>query len=173
MTDSAGNYMTSPLPAGDYLVGAMHPDHGKVLYEQNGSPVITLSSDLTGVNITFRASTDLRTITGVVTNNTGLTLNEIQVLVYKCTDDACTTNAKVKATTSKTAKDGGGIITNGSVVTYTLEKLESGEYKIRFIGLPDPPNPPTMAWYGGSSKTNATKVNVSAESAANIDGMLQ
>jgi hypothetical protein len=173
MTDSAGNYRTPPLSAGDYLIGAMHPDHGKVLYESLGSPVISLSADLTGINITFAASGDLRTISGTITNSTANSLNEVQVLAYKCTDDTCTTNAKVKGTTSKTEKDGGGSITTGSTVSYTIEKLEPGEYKIRFIGLPEPPNVPAMAWYGGSSKTDATKVNVSADSATNIDGTLQ
>jgi hypothetical protein len=173
MTDSAGNYRTPPLPAGNYLIGATHPDHGKVLYESGGSPVITLSADLTGINITFAASGSLRTISGTITNSTANSLNEVQVLAYKCTDAECTTNAKVKATTSKTEKDGGGSITAASTVTYTIEKLEPGEYKIRFIGLPEPPTMPAMAWYGGDSKATATKVNVSADNATNIGGTLQ
>jgi len=173
MTDSAGYFRTSPLPGGDYLVGAMHPDYGKARYENQGNPVISLSADVTGINISFRASDQVGTISGTVTNNTGLALNEVQVLVYKCTDVECTTNAKVKATTSVTTAAGGGAITNGSLVNYAIDKLEPGEYKIRFIGLPDPPNPPSMVWHGGSSKADATKETVSAGGTVTVDATLQ
>jgi hypothetical protein len=172
MTDSAGNFRTSPLPAGDYLVSAMHPDYGKVLYESGGNTVISVSADVTGIDVIFRASDQVGTISGTVTNSTNLTLNEVQVLVYLCTDVECTTNAKVKASTSKTTKVGGGAITNGSDVDYSIDKLEPGQYKVRFIGLPEPPNVPSMVWHGGANKASATKETVGAGATVTVNATL-
>jgi len=169
ITDGAGYYRTPPLFPGKYLVAANKEGKGKGLYRKDKENAIVAgnieveitNADLTNIDISFKMpeSNKPGSISGTITNNSGYKREEIQVILYVCSDDTCT-SSKVEASTSKTN------IVNGGTAAYSFGKVKPGKYKIKALGLSSsgsPPPVPSSRWYNDKAdKTTADVVSVSA-----------
>ena len=169
ITDGAGYYRTPPLFPGKYLVAANKEGKGKTLYRkdknkaiESGNIEIEISNaDLTNIDISFKMPDANKpgSIAGTITNSSGVTRDEIQVILYVCSDDPCS-SSKVEASTSKKN------IANGGTASYSFSKVKPGKYKIKALGLSSSGNPPPLPsykWYNNKAdKNSADVINVSA-----------
>jgi hypothetical protein len=154
---------------GKYLVAANKEGKGKGLFRKNKENAIVAgnieveisNADLTDIDISFKMPDANKpgSIGGTITNNSGYTRDEIQVILYVCSDDACS-SSKVESSTSKKN------IANSGTAPYSFGKVKPGNYKIKALGLSSsgsPPPLPSFRWYDNQAdKAGADIVSVTA-----------